>query len=61
MYYEFLAKDVEQQRDILLSKGDVEYLGDVIELMLSFLQGCGYSYVKKIIVVKDDGSEMETF
>jgi len=60
VYYEFLAKDVEGQRDILVSQGDVEYLGDVLELYLAFLQGCGYTYVKKIIAVKDDGTEVET-
>ena len=60
MYYEFLAKDVEDNRDILLSKGEVEYIGDVMELFLAFLQGCGYSYIKQVIVVKDDGSELST-
>lgn len=39
---------------------DLEYLGDVAELFLSFLQGIGYNYVKQVIVVKDDGIEVAT-
>lgn len=60
MYYEFLAKDVEGQRDILISQGEIEYLGDVLEAMLTFLQACGYSYAKQLYVVKDDGEELGT-
>jgi len=58
-YYEFLSKDVEANRDTLVSRGDVEYLGDVLELFLAFLQGTGYSYVTKIVAVSDD-KEWET-
>jgi hypothetical protein len=60
MYYEFLAKDVESNKDTLVSQGEIEYLGDVLELFLSFLHGCGYSYVKQVVVVKDDGNEVVT-
>lgn len=38
----------------------LEHLGDVAELFLSFLQGIGYTYVKQVIVVKDDGVEVAT-
>lgn len=57
MYYEFLAKDVVDHRDTLVSQGDVEYLGDVLELFLSFLQGAGYSYVGKITAISKDGDK----
>ena len=53
-YYEFLSKDVEANRDTLVSRGDVEYLGDVLELFLAFLQGTGYSYVTKIVAISDE-------
>lgn len=39
---------------------NLEYLGDVAELFLSFLQGIGYNYVKEVVVVKDDGIEVAT-
>lgn len=39
---------------------DLEYLGDVAELFLSFLQGIGYNYVKQVVVVKDDEIEVAT-
>ena len=39
---------------------DLEYLGDVAELFLSFLQGIGYTYVNQVVVVKGDGIEVAT-
>lgn len=39
---------------------DLEYLGDVAELFLSFLQGIGYTYVNQVVMVKDDGNEVAT-
>lgn len=39
---------------------NLEYLGDVAELFLSFLQGIGYNYVNQVVVVKDDGIEVAT-
>lgn len=61
MYYEFLAKDVVDHRDTLVSQGDIEYLGDVLELFLAFLQGAGYSYIGKITATSKGGDkEWET-
>lgn len=37
---------------------DLEYLGDVAELFLSFLQGIGYTYVEQVSVVKQGGEEI---
>lgn len=60
MQYEFHGKDYEDSREITVSQEDVEYLGDVLELFLSFLQGTGYTYVKRIVAVKDNGDEVST-
>lgn len=60
MQYEFHGKDYEDGREIMVSQDDVEYLGDVLELFLSFLQGTGYTYVKRIVAVKDNGDEVST-
>lgn len=52
--------DVETGRYNEASQDEIEYLGDVAELFLSFLQGIGYTYVKQVVVVKDDGIEVAT-
>lgn len=52
--------DVETGRYNKISQDEIEYLGDVAELFLSFLQGIGYTYVKQVVVVKDDGIEVAT-
>lgn len=52
--------DLETGRYNEASQDEIEYLGDVAELFLSFLQGIGYIYVDQVVVVKDDGVEVAT-
>lgn len=51
--------DVETGRYSEISQ-NVEYLGDVAELFLSFLQGIGYTYVEQVSVLKEGGEEIYT-
>lgn len=39
---------------------NLEYLGDVAELFLTFLNACGYTYAEQVIVVKSGGEEVAT-
>lgn len=45
---------------VTVEQNDVEYLGDVAEVILTFLQGSGYGYLKQVVLVKDDGNEVAT-
>jgi len=45
---------------VTVEQNDVDYLGDVAEVILTFLQGSGYGYVKQVVLVKDDGNEVAT-
>ena len=47
-------------RDTHLSQTDVEYLPDFAELILNFTRAIGYTYVNQVILVKDDGTTVET-
>lgn len=47
-------------RDTHLTQTDVEYLPDFAELVLNFARAVGYTYVNQVILVKDDGSIVET-
>ncbi len=47
-------------RIVAVSQMDLEYLGDVTELFLTFLHASGYSYVRSVVVIKDDGQEVST-
>ena len=59
MHIKMSMHDPESGRYLETSQ-EVEYLGDVAEIFLSFLQGVGYNYVKQVVVVKDDGIEVAT-
>lgn len=50
----------EGVRDIHMSETEIEYLGDFAEFMLQFTRALGYTYVKQVIFVKDDGDTVET-
>jgi hypothetical protein len=52
--------DFETGRDASVGQSGLEYLGDVGEVFLTFLHATGYSYVKQIVIVKDDNSEVST-
>jgi UbiD family decarboxylase len=45
---------------VTVEQNGVEYLGDVAEIVYTFLHAAGYSYVKQVIFVKDDGDEIST-
>jgi len=45
---------------VTVEQNDVDYLGDVAEVLLTFLQGSGYGYVKQVVLIKDDGDEVGT-
>jgi len=63
MNYRFQAYDHDPNLDgrtIIVAQTDLEYLGDVTELFLTFLHAAGYSYVRSVVVIKDDGQEVST-
>jgi len=63
MNYRFQAYDHDinlDGRTIIVAQTDLEYLGDVTELFLTFLHASGYSYVRSVVVIKDDGQEVST-
>lgn len=45
---------------VAIAQDDLEYLGDVAELMLQFLRAAGYTYVNQLVIVKDSGDKLET-
>ena len=47
-------------RDTHMSQTDVEYLGDFAEVILQFTRAIGYTYVNKVIFVKDNKEEVST-
>ena len=47
-------------RDTHTSQTDVEYLGDFAEVILQFTRAIGYTYVNKVIFVKNDKEEVST-
>lgn len=53
-------EDWELKTYVTVERTDVDHINDVLEQFLSFLQGIGYTYVKQVIVVQDDGSERST-
>lgn len=56
----FVMTDLEDGRQVSVSQDELEYVGDVAELFLSFLHGIGYNYIKQVVVVKDNGDEVAT-
>lgn len=58
--YGFVQLDQQTQDTVMITKHGIDFLDDVLEAMLQFLQASGYTYVKKLIVVKDNGEEMGT-
>jgi len=60
MHYSFQGDDGFDGRNVGVSQSNLEYLGDVAELFLTFLHAAGYSYVRSVVVIKDDGQEVST-
>lgn len=42
---------------VTVEKPDVDYLGDLPDLLLQFLQATGYTYVDSVIITTKDGKE----
>lgn len=59
MNYSLHANDYNG-RSVNVGQQDLEYLGDVAELFLTFLHASGYSYARSVVVIKDDGQEVST-
>lgn len=47
-------------RCVEVRQTDLEFVGDVAELFLTFLNACGYNYVKQVVIIKDNGEEVST-
>ena len=45
------------KRRITIAHDELDYLPDVMEVLLNFLQACGYTYVSKLGVVQSDSTE----
>lgn len=59
MHFTFSMYDEEDKREVRVSQGDIEFLGDLLELFLSFAKACGYTYVQGIGA--DKGMEEEVW
>jgi hypothetical protein len=60
MFVRMTMNDPETFRDVEVGQGEIEYLGDVAELFLTFLHAAGYSYVTQVIIDKGNGDTVET-
>lgn len=45
---------------VTVEQNGVEYLGDVADIIYTFLHAAGYTYVKQVVIVKDDNQEIAT-
>lgn len=45
---------------VTVEQNGVEYLGDVADIIYTFLHAAGYTYIKQVVIVKDDGQEIAT-
>ena len=52
--------DELEKRDVSINQDELEYLDDVLELMLTFLKACGYTYVEGVGVSKGQNEETWT-
>lgn len=60
MNYTFSMFDREDGRSVEISQSGVEYAGDLAEVMLNFVQACGYTYVDSLTFSSKDGQEWTT-
>lgn len=60
MFITMNMTDNETCRSAQVGQGELEYVGDVAELFLSFLHAVGYNYINQVILVKDNGDEVTT-
>lgn len=50
----------DEKRMICIANDDLDYLPDVVDMLLNFLQAVGYTYVEKLGVIKSSGEEAWT-
>lgn len=50
----------DENRIISINHKELDYLPDVMDMLLNFLQAVGYTYVEKLGVVKTNGDEAWT-
>lgn len=60
MFITMNMTDHETHRNASVGQGELEYVGDVADLFLTFLHAVGYNYIKQVVVVKDNGEEVST-
>jgi len=58
MKFTLYMLDEDTGRQIEITQEGVEYLGDLAEVLLNFVQACGYSYVGSLTLASKD-QEME--
>lgn len=46
--------------EVTVCQNDIEYLGDFAEVILQFTRAIGYTYVNKVVFVKDNKEEVST-
>jgi len=60
MDYSLQATCNSTNRVVTVEQNGVDYLGDVAEIVYTFLHAAGYTYVKQVVFVKDDNQEIST-
>jgi len=50
----------DEKRMVCIVNDDLDYLPDVVDMLLNFLQAVGYTYVEKLGVIKSSGEEAWT-
>lgn len=57
MRFTLYMSDEETARRVEITQDDVEHLGDLAEVLLTFIKACGYTYVGSLTLEADDGSK----
>jgi hypothetical protein len=52
------SKDLYGQTKKVTHKVEAETLPEILEEMLYFLNGCSFTWLKDLIIVKEDGTEV---
>lgn len=60
MHISMNMTDTPIGRSVEVQQTDLEFVGDVADLFLTFLNACGYDYVKQVVIIKDSGEEVST-
>lgn len=60
MDYSLQATCNSTNRVVTVEQNGIDNLGDVAEIVYTFLHAAGYTYVKQVVFVKDDNQEIST-